>query len=340
MKISIAMATFNGESYLEEQLASFLSQTRLPDELVISDDTSVDKTQEIVMIFKEKAPFPVVFLTNSSRGGYSANFNNALRHTSGDLVFISDQDDVWFDRKIQVMTKLACKNPSKQVVMCNAALVDRSLQPVGLTKIEQIRSAGLLDTSYVMGNSVAVRQEFLKQILPIPDDYPSHDSWIVRMADGIDGRLLHEEVLQFYRRHEGNVSQFLPNQLTPVGRWEVLKRKGRAIREVFDGTYLVRQQQALKEAKLFLLGISRARSRSSRSEEKWAKFMREKQALTTILRQRLSWMEEPKLRRCRRIFRAWRRGDYCQFQGVITAACDLLANTKRNFDDIDHASST
>jgi glycosyltransferase involved in cell wall biosynthesis len=100
MKTSIALATYNGEKYVEEQLDSYLTQTVLPDELIVSDDCSTDATQQMLGAFAKKAPFRVVLLCNIENVGYGQNFSRALSQTTGDLVFLSDKDDVWFPEKI------------------------------------------------------------------------------------------------------------------------------------------------------------------------------------------------------------------------------------------------
>ena len=74
LSLSIALATYNGERYLAEQLESILHQTRLPDELVISDDASIDATRAIVLDFARHAPFPVRFQANIERLGSTRNF--------------------------------------------------------------------------------------------------------------------------------------------------------------------------------------------------------------------------------------------------------------------------
>lgn len=142
MKISIAMASYNGEKYIKGQLDSFLAQTRLPDELIITDDCSTDRTEVIVREFEEVAPFKVIFHRNEKNLGYCGNFNAALMKTTGDIVFLSDQDDVWFPEKIETMVGLAEKNPDMLVLMNDTELTDGDLNSVGLTKLGQIKSAG------------------------------------------------------------------------------------------------------------------------------------------------------------------------------------------------------
>ena len=117
LKISIAMATYNGAAYLQEQLDSFLAQTRLPDEVVITDDCSTDETLEIIKGFEESAPFNVHWEQNEHNLGYTGNFNKALIKTTGDLVFLSDQDDVWFRDKLEQVERYAAEHPAALVLM-------------------------------------------------------------------------------------------------------------------------------------------------------------------------------------------------------------------------------
>ena len=94
LRISVAMATWNGERFVGEQLESIARQSRLPDEVVLSDDASADRTLEIARAFARKAPFDVVVLGNDERVGHGENFFRAMRACKGDVIALSDQDDV------------------------------------------------------------------------------------------------------------------------------------------------------------------------------------------------------------------------------------------------------
>lgn len=100
MKISIAMATYNGAKYLQEQLDSFVTQTRQPDELVVCDDGSSDATVEILRHFAAGAPFAVEIHENEVNLSHAKNFEKALSLCGGDVIFFSDQDEVWFPEKV------------------------------------------------------------------------------------------------------------------------------------------------------------------------------------------------------------------------------------------------
>src|SRR5690554_4347702 len=212
MKISIAMATYNGAQYIQEQLQSFVDQTRKPDELIITDDCSSDQTEAIVREFAKTAPFAVEFHRNEKNLGYCGNFNAALMKTSGDLVFLSDQDDVWFTNKIKVMVQHANENPQAMVLMNDAELTDGQLNALGLTKLGQIISGGLSSSSFVQGCCCLIRREHLKTCLPIPTEYKSHDRWLVQISEAMNSKCIVNNTLQYYRRHEENESHFIANR--------------------------------------------------------------------------------------------------------------------------------
>lgn len=218
MTISIAMATCNGERYLAAQLESFLAQSRLPDELIVSDDSSQDKTTHIVQEFAREAPFHVHFEANTRRLGVTENFNRALGLASGDLVFLSDQDDVWFEDKIEVILKEREIYPGKLLFMNDAELTDAELKPINVTKLQQIQAAGMDEAAFVMGCCSAVDRRLLDFGLPIPQGVRGHDNWLVACAELLGARHIVRRPLQLYRRHGDNESDFIANRTTKIGR--------------------------------------------------------------------------------------------------------------------------
>jgi len=101
--ISIAMTTYNGEKYLSDQLESLLNQTMLPDEIIICDDCSTDKTMSILKEYKSKHPSIIRLYANKHNVGYKNNFMRAIGLTTGDVIFLCDQDDIWNSAKISEM---------------------------------------------------------------------------------------------------------------------------------------------------------------------------------------------------------------------------------------------
>lgn len=242
------MTTYNGEKYISEQLESFVMQTRQPDELIITDDCSTDKTIDILKKFKKNAPFTVKIYKNEENLGYTQNFNKALQLCSGELVFLSDQDDVWYKNKIEFMTEMANSNLSKEVFMCDVLLVDENLQGVGLSKIQQIENLGIDKTKYVMGCTIAVRKSFLDKTLPIPPVFKGHDNWIVELADKLDLRILDKTILQLYRRHGSNESISSINSLKKTrkkDKYTIILNRFKSIFEIEKWKYKILKKKLI-----------------------------------------------------------------------------------------------
>jgi glycosyltransferase involved in cell wall biosynthesis len=260
MKVSIAMATYNGAQYLKAQLQSFTNQTRHPDELIITDDCSTDETETIVRDFAQTAPFKVLFSRNEQNLGCCGNFNAALMKTTGGLVFLSDQDDVWFPEKIEYMVSLAERNPDALVLMNDAALTDGELKEVGLTKLGQIRSAGMSLENFVMGCCCAIRREQLDMCMPIPEGFKAHDGWIVWFADGLRAKIVDYTPLQYYRRHESNESQFIANRTAPVTRGQAFVH---TVKGILSDDSLQKSWVQIAQLTLFKNGTRRAIDKAS-----------------------------------------------------------------------------
>ncbi|MEX2411814.1 MAG: glycosyltransferase [Candidatus Paceibacterota bacterium] len=223
-KISIALATYNGERYLEEQLNSFLSQTILPDEIVISDDNSTDSTLTILKNFKKKAPFSVELLINNGKG-FNNNFENALKNTNGDLVFISDQDDMWLDHKIESIYSFFQKNSKYQLLIHDLEYCDSQMKPIGQTKIERIKLYDPSLKGYVTGMATVVRSNFLSSCLPLSKN-TNYDSWIHNCASVAGLRIVKDDMLALYRRHENNATKgSFVNRNVKTGSLDVLFNK-------------------------------------------------------------------------------------------------------------------
>ncbi len=172
MKVSVALATYNGAEYLPDQLDSFLRQSRRPDELVVSDDASTDQTVAILEAFAQSAPFAVHVERKSVNAGYIRNFDTALSLCDGDVIFMSDQDDVWFPEKMAVALEALEQHPEKLLFVNDAELVSEDLTPLGLTTFAQVRARGESERAFTQGSCFALRRELLAWVLPLPDALP------------------------------------------------------------------------------------------------------------------------------------------------------------------------
>ena len=139
VNISVAMATYNGAPYIEAQITSILTQTVLPNEIVISDDGSSDNTIEIINTIATTSKVPIRLIQNTDVLGVTGNFMRAIRKCSGDYIALSDQDDVWLPTKLAVLQQHVLDMPSTQLVISNAHIVDESLTLLGMTLWDQLK---------------------------------------------------------------------------------------------------------------------------------------------------------------------------------------------------------
>ena len=215
--LSIAMATYNGECYIAEQLKSIVCQTRLPDELVISDDASTDRTLEIVRDFERCAPFPVRVHLNQERLGSTHNFELAIRACNGDIIFLCDQDDVWYPDKIALSETSLTTDKESGAVFTDADMVNQNLQPYGQRLWKSLRfslheqklvashnSYSLLLKHFaVTGTTMAFRSKYLDLVLPIPKGW-MHDAWIALLISAISNLSILPTSTVAYRQHNAN----------------------------------------------------------------------------------------------------------------------------------------
>jgi len=204
MKVSVAMATYNGERFIREQVDSILSQLGKDDELIVSDDGSMDKTLDILTSYKD----PRIKIFEGPRKGIKQNFGNAISKCSGDIIFLSDQDDVWMDNKVSEVLKTFEKEKCNCVV--HDAIVFNSNDGVVIhPSFFEWRGSragkwkNIWKNSYI-GCCMAFKSKMNRYILPIPDNIEMHDQWIGVLCEKYGKSCFLEEKLVKYRIHKGN----------------------------------------------------------------------------------------------------------------------------------------
>jgi len=219
--ISVAMATYNGEKYIKEQLDSILCQLKTDDEIIISDDGSTDKTINIINSYNDKR----IKIIEGPRKGVKQNFANAIDKCSGKYIFLSDQDDIWGKEKVIKILKVFSLNEKIKEYVHDCRVVNNDMRIVN-ESFYRIRNSkpgiikNIWKNSYI-GCCMAFDSKLKEKILPIPNDIEMHDQWIGILGEikGKGSIFLKEKLIK-YRRHSNNVSQ-----MTHYGVFKMIKNR-------------------------------------------------------------------------------------------------------------------
>ncbi|MGN0142788.1 MAG: glycosyltransferase [Roseburia sp.] len=230
IRASVAMVTYNGGRYLEEQLDSVLAAMGEQDELVVSDDGSKDNTREIICNYMKKDGR--VRMTEGPGRGVKQNVDHVLRQCRGKYIFLADQDDVWKQAKIELVLQTFVEK-NCDVVVHDAVVVDAEGKNVLLDSFYSLKNSGpgtvknIWRNTY-MGCCMAFRRELLEAALPIPEDIEMHDQWIGVLNDVQGGKTCFiPDRLLYYRRHGENESS-----LTHYGFGRMLSNRLHFIRQL------------------------------------------------------------------------------------------------------------
>lgn len=217
MGISVAMAVYNGEKYIQEQILSILKQLNCSDEIVISYDKSTDNTYRIISDLAVRDCRIKIF-RGPSRGAIK-NFENALKHCKNDYIFLCDQDDIWLENKVSHVLG-AFKNTQADVVLHDCCVIndnEATIHP-SFFKLRHCTPGflfNIMHNSYI-GCCMALRREFLHNVLPFPEKIPMHDQWIGLMGEKKGKVAFLKTPLIKYRRHSSNASSLHHSRLVDM----------------------------------------------------------------------------------------------------------------------------
>jgi glycosyltransferase involved in cell wall biosynthesis len=294
-RLSVAMCTYNGARFLSEQLESIAVQTRLPDELVVCDDGSVDESVEIIRSLADHAPFPVRLEINEKNLGSTKNFEKAIGLCEGDIIALADQDDVWKPQKLDVLSTILEGHPGAGYAFSDAELMDDVGRSTGkglwtslrisAARIDQFRGTDqfpiLLGSPMATGATMVFRASLRSALLPI-SRHLVHDYWISAIASSVGafGIPVREKLIQ-YREHDGQqigpLSKSLIEKVKQARRLESNQYdrlaqgyedlRGRLLLGAADGRAYPSSYMALVEEKILHL-FRRAAARSTRGTGK------------------------------------------------------------------------
>ncbi len=252
-RISVALCTFNGERFLSDQLESIAKQTRLPDEMVVCDDRSTDRTLAILHDFAASAAYPIKIFQNGQNLGFTANFEGAIRRCTGDLIALSDQDDVWYPTRLERSEKEFLDHPQAGLVFSDANLIDEHNRLLGQTSWQRLgfdnnqrnallagRFVLLAKHRFATGATMMFRAGLRDRFLPFGAGW-IHDEWMVMIVAAFSDLRPIQEPLIRYRTHDSQQVGFV-NKLekrasgnTRAERhWERVRDSAREMQQICD----------------------------------------------------------------------------------------------------------
>ncbi|WP_294326312.1 glycosyltransferase [uncultured Chryseobacterium sp.] len=216
MKTSVALCTYNGEKYLKEQLNSIINQTHKIDEIIVCDDQSTDSTLSILKEYDSLFPGLFQIHVNEQNLRSVKNFEKAISLCNNDLIFLSDQDDLWQENKVENIVSYFTNNPETNVVATNGCCLlnnETDCNRVSVWDIPNLLNEEKIKYDYfeiissitniATGATMAIRKDFIPHFFPIPvyHDF-HHDEWIALVSSYYSSFSFYDEKLTYYRIHE------------------------------------------------------------------------------------------------------------------------------------------
>ena len=309
MTVSVCMGTYNGETYIEQQLNTILRQTKAPEEVILCDDGSTDNTVSIIERFIRKNGLDGKWklYRNKINKGYPSNFYYACSLCNEEIVFLADQDDIWKNDKIEKMCRVMEKNPGAKSVCCKFNLMDEKEQeihsimaPTHAHETGEVRNVPVEEIFYKCqwpGMVMAYRRDWYESWTKGNYQIP-HDFLIAARAAEEGGFFQLDETLAYHRRHDHNTG----GEEHDIRK---LLNSDRNLNDIRD--YLQILQQFLKEE---VLATHTAKLLLNRK--------------TTVMQQREAALQSGRISAV--IKNAWKNRKYVR---LATAVCDVIIVKQR-----------
>lgn len=210
--ISVCMATCNGARFLRPQLDTILVQLEAGDELVISDDSSVDGTELIIADFAGSDSRVRSFVGQSFHNP-ALNFEFALGQARGDIIVLADQDDIWLPGKLNTVREHFCRESARPyLIVLDAQVIDEEGKEIFPSVLEKLCAGpgfwkNLYDNRY-LGCCMAFSSDLLEKALPLPKNIPMHDIWLGQLCERVGKTAFIPVVTMKYRKHGASLTDF------------------------------------------------------------------------------------------------------------------------------------
>lgn len=232
MKTSVALCTYNGEKFLKKQIDSILEQTVKVDEIIVCDDQSTDKTVSILNLYKQQYPELFSIFINEENLRSVKNFEKAISLCSNEIIFLSDQDDIWIPEKVEIFINHFIENPKLSVIASNGFVVNDNDEVLDVLAIwdvikflrEKNKTLDYYEIINISGNiatgaTMAIKKKYVSRTLPFPiiQEF-HHDEWIALVASAENKFDFIDQKTIFYRKHDEQQVGGISYQNTPKRR--------------------------------------------------------------------------------------------------------------------------
>src|SRR3984893_7253886 len=322
LTLSFALVAYNRNAFLTQLLPSILAQSRLPDEMIIGDDCSTDRTAKIINDFAAHAPFRVRWYVNDKNQGYSRNLERAIGLCSGDVIVFCDDDDVCLPHKLRAIEQEFLRSDAIGLVVGNSTLADEHLNPLGLTLWDTARLSArkgktvlqnpvytLARHFFAAGHVMSFRASLKPYILPFPREFPPRifcDVWMALVLASVAKVACLAQPFVVHRLHHDQIAGV--QSLVSSSKRREIRAQGR--RRIEEFVPLLEEVVARVSA----LPTGRTAKRNQRSLMRWVGHMKMQAQLPALRRRRLFPIVDALL-----------AGRYHRYsRGFFTAARDLL----------------
>lgn len=263
-KISVAMTTYNGSKYIIKQLDSLKNQSRKIDELVICDDCSTDNTVELVNDYiKSNNLEDWNIYSNENNLGFINNFKQAIKKTTGDIIFLCDQDDEWCVNKISTMTDIIEKNNQVKLLSCSLAFIDensRSYTPSNIplwygkmistpqNEITPIDFINICNANFAPGCTMCFTREICDKYCNMDYEYELLHDWLLALIASVDNGYFHlNKPLINYRIHSSNAIGVSKAKKSENAEQQLSRLKGLKSRLLFSANSTYKNKEEVNK---------------------------------------------------------------------------------------------
>lgn len=270
MKISVVMATYNGEKYIKEQLDTIRKQTRKIDELVICDDKSTDRTTQIISDYIQQYGLGSEWkvYVNEKNLGYANNFHQAASTAQGEIIFFADQDDLWREDKIEVMMDIMEKYPDCQVLSSDYEPYYDGREETNASKkalkkmpdnneLEKIILSAKSIYIGAIGCCMCVRKEFYHKVNNYWFDNWAQDDRMWRLSQCMDGCYILHSALIKHRLHTNNTSTYGKYHTTEkrVNLFQAMQKANQVMYQVLEEQKAEKQQRTIMKKHISMMKV-------------------------------------------------------------------------------------